>query len=566
MLKELRIKNFALIDFLTVSFHPGLNILTGETGAGKTILINALNLILGSRASSEFIRTGSESAEVEASFHIEKDHPIYSILDSSGYSFHPDDDLIIRRIIFQSEKANRCYLNGHPVPLSLLVNIGNWLVDIHGQHEHQFLLNSANHLEILDRFGRLKYNVEQVSTAYFEYKEAMNKFEELMGKVKEIEMERDLILSQKEEIDHVKPVKGEEETLLHEGNLLAKAAKIQELVMYIDNVLYQAEGSVYEKLGEVSAKVQELSDLDQQLKLMSETVNSILIQIEEITHQLRSYISKKDFSPHRLEEIEERLDQISRLKKKYRLSLDDLIRFREQIEDRWQVLEDYETLIQKYSAEVEKKLATLKDKSSQLSEKRRYWAKLIEKEIEGHLDELQINKAKFIINFYDPVISEAAPSKGLTSRGWDDIEFVFSANLGENPKPLSKIASGGEISRIMLAFKSCLAQADQVSTLVFDEIDTGIGGKAAISVGKKMKNLALKCQTICITHMPQIACNADSHYLVSKRIKNGRTITVVNQLSKDCQIEELAKMIAGDGKSEIAKKHAIEMLERAASY
>lgn len=561
MIKELRIRNFALIDNLGISFEPGLNILTGETGAGKTILINALNLVLGGRASADYIRDGAESAEVEASFFIESDHLIYSKLQDAGFDLYPAEDIIIRRIIFRSERANKCYLNNHLIPLSLLVNIGDWLIDIHGQHEHQFLLNPAYHLDILDRFAKLQSEINAVETAYNEYIMTRQGLEETIKRKEEAESEKILLLARLEDIERANLIEGEEETLLQDRSRLVHAVRIQELILGIDSELYQSEGSVYEKMGEIITKIKELCILDPIFKEIFETMNSILIQTGDISHQIMDYISKEDFSPNHLEEIEQRLDEISRLKKKYKLNFTDLLSYKEELNQRLQDIDEFEDRINGLSSELKEKWELLSGKAYKLSEKRRHSARIIEKEVEDHLKSLNINNARFSIKFFNPPMQENNPPRHLSAKGWDDIEFVFSANIGEEPKSLAKIGSGGEISRIMLAFKASLAEADQVLTLVFDEIDTGIGGKTAIAVGQKMKSLAKKCQIICITHLPQIASNANTHYLVSKDVKEGRTITNVIRLSRDSQIEELAKMIAGDIKSGIAIKTAEEMLK-----
>lgn len=566
MLKELRIKNFALIDRLSVCFDPYLNILTGETGAGKTILINALNLVLGGRASSDYIRSGEDSAEVEAAFSPENGHYLYSYLESSGYPCLPDDDLIVRRIIFRSEKANRCYLNGHIIPLSLLINIGAWLIDIHGQHEHQILLNPIRHLEILDSYGGLDKEVSQTAIAFHRYQEARKRYDDLLRSREESKRDHELLAFQRDEIDRAGLAPGEEEELLKEHNLLAHAAKIMELTGSMVSDLYQSDGSVSEILGNTASKLYRLSSLDPYFKSIEENMNSIIIQIEDIAHQLTEYESKQDFSPEHLEQIEERLDFINRLKKKYRLTFEEILQYRKDIENRWLLIEDYEGQISTASKQMNDAWGNLSEQAFQLSEKRRSVAIRIEKEVAAQLNDLGMGQARFIVAFSDPPVIENGPPKNMTSRGWDEAEFLFSANTGEEPRPLARIASGGEISRLMLAFKSCLTEADKVLTLVFDEIDTGIGGETAAIVGLKIKKLSTKRQILCITHLPQIASHATSHFLASKKIENGRTLTVVDHLSRTEQIKELAKMIAGVSQSEIAIQHATEILERTAKH
>jgi len=562
VLKELHIRNFALIDRLSISFDPHLNILTGETGAGKTILINALNLLLGGRASAEFIRTGEESAEVEAAFRLDKGHPIHACLESAGCPCSPEDDLIIRRIIFRSEKANRCYVNGRMVPVSILDAIGSWLVDIHGQHEHQLLLNPSRHLDILDRFGSLEGDAMQVSSSFCAYQESRSTWEDLVRRREESAREQEILAFQRNEIDNARLVPGEEDELLGEQNILAHAVRIRELTSSILNTMYQSEGSVTETLGDVLGRCQALSCLDPRFRPMEDTLNGMLIQIDDITRQLMEYESKQDFSPERLEGIEERLDLIGRLKKKYQRTFEELIEFRNSMEERWELLENYEERIRTAEDAMNARWHDLRRSALELSEKRRRVAKQIERDVGAQLNDLALGHARFTVAFFDSPVPDDAPPKNMTSRGFDEIEFLFSANPGEEPRPLARIASGGEISRVMLGFKSCLAIADQVLTLVFDEIDTGIGGSAAVKVGQKMKGLASKRQIICITHLPQIASNATTHFLVSKRVERGRTLTEVSTLSTGERIRELAKMIAGDSQSEIALRHATEILEK----
>ncbi|MGA1843820.1 MAG: DNA repair protein RecN [bacterium] len=562
MLKELHIRNFALIDQLSISFDPHLNILTGETGAGKTILINALNLLLGGRASTDFIRTGEESAEVEAAFRLDEGHPVHACLESAGCPCAPEDDLIIRRIIFRSEKANRCYVNGHMVPVSLLDAIGSWLVDIHGQHEHQILLNPSRHLDILDRFGNLEGDVMQVSDSFHAYQASRNTWEELVRRREESAREREILAFQRKELEVARLVPGEEEELLGEQNILAHAVKIRELTSSLLNTLYQSEGSVTETLGDALGRFQSLSSLDLRFRPMEETLNGVLIQIEDITHQLMEYESKQDFSPDHLERVQERLDCISRLKKKYQRTFEELIGLRNTMEERWELLENYEERIRNAEDAMHERWQDLRRHALDVSEKRRRVARRIEQGIEAQLNDLALGQARFVVSHSHPPVSDQGPPKNMTARGFDEIEFLFSANPGEDPRPLARIASGGEISRVMLGFKSCLAMADQVLTLVFDEIDTGIGGSAAVKVGQKMKDLASKRQIICITHLPQIASNASTHFLVSKRVERGRTLTEVTPLSTGERIRELAKMIAGDSQSETALRHASEILEK----
>ncbi|MGA1794756.1 MAG: DNA repair protein RecN [bacterium] len=562
MLEELHIRNFALIDQISISFDPHLNILTGETGAGKTILINALNLLLGGRASTEFIRTGEESAEVEAAFRLDEGHPVRACLESAGCPCSPEDDLIIRRIIFRSEKANRCYVNGRMVPVSLLDTIGSWLVDIHGQHEHQLLLNTSRHLDILDRFGSLDGDAMQVSDSFHAYQASRTTWEELVRRREESAREREILAFQRKELESARLAPGEEEDLLGEQNILAHAVKIRELTSSLLNTLYQSEGSVTETLGDALGRFQSLCSLDPRFRPMEETLNGVLIQIEDITHQLTEYESKQDFSPDHLEWIQERLDLISKLKKKYQRSFEGLIELRNTMEERWELLENYEERIRTAEDAMHERWQDLRRHALDVSEKRRRVARRIERSIEAQLNDLDLGQARFVVSCSHPPIPEQVPPKNMTARGFDEVEFLFSANPGEDPLPLARIASGGEISRVMLGFKSCLAMADQVLTLVFDEIDTGIGGSAAVKVGRKMKDLASKRQIICITHLPQIASNASTHFLVSKRVERGRTLTEVTPLSTGERIRELAKMIAGDSRSETALRHASEILEK----
>ncbi|MGA1824491.1 MAG: DNA repair protein RecN [bacterium] len=561
MLRDLCIRNFALIDELQISFDKGLNILTGETGTGKSILITAISLVLGGRAFSSYIRSGVDSAEVEAAFQIDSHPIILSHLKSAGLPADANEDLIIRRIIYRSERSNRCYINGRLCPLGTLIDIGTWLVDMHGQHEHQLLLHPSNHLLILDKFGGLEKFRHELSISYHEY----TKLNSELNSLKEVEnrasQEYQLLTFQKKELDEANIQKGEIEELYEMRKILANERKIRESSAQIQQILYQSDGSVSEILSKIQSSLSELSKIDTYFSPLGNQIEDALCQIEDVSHQLADYGERFDSNPDKLNEIEARIDEIKRLQKKYQAdNIDSLMTIHSEIEYKLNNSESRKNRIEKTEKMLNSAKAELEKESSNLSKKRHTAAKQLESILNKEFLSLNMNQARFAVSF-KPI------SEDTTYRidGWDHIEYLISTNVGEPLKPLAQIASGGEISRIMLALKSSLAEADQVLTLTFDEIDTGIGGKVIGLIAKKLKLLSKRQQIICITHSPQIASYADIHYLVQKKVIGERTLVRAKKLHKHERVDEIAKMMGADSNSKIALQHAREILQKSDS-
>lgn len=558
MLTELCIRNFALIDKLQIRFDKGLNILTGETGAGKSIVITAVSLLLGGRASLHYIRSGKECAEVEGSFQIDNHPIIFNYLLSSGFPLHEKEDIIIKRIIYRQEKSNRCYINGRLCPLGTLIFIGAWLIDMHGQHEHQRLLTPANHQNILDKFASLEEEVQIVSNLFNTYKETQANLAALQNKENQIITEQQLLNFQKEEIDKANLVSGELDSLYERRSILVNSKKIKESTNKIQEALYQSDGAVSEILSKIQSSLLDLSKIDKFFNPLANQLGDTICQIEDISGQLLEYGEKFELNIEDLDEFEDRIDEIKKLQKKYQAdSVEELLELSLKIE---QKLDNYNSLkenILKTQNSLNSLKLNLDAECSKLTQKRKSAAIELESKLNKEFKSLSMNEAKFSVSF-----KKNKENISFGPNGWDQIEYLISTNFGEPLKPLAQIASGGEISRIMLALKSSLSKADQVLSLIFDEIDTGIGGKIIGLIAKKLKQLANKHQIICITHSPQIASCADTHYVVNKEIVGMRTLIQVKELNKEERIDEIAKMMGADSDSVFGFEHAKEILQK----
>jgi DNA repair protein RecN (Recombination protein N) len=543
MLRELWIKNFAIIDDLRVRFDAGLNVLTGETGAGKTIIIDALSLALGSRAQSDLVRAGEKEAVVQAYFEIERDSKLPDIgIDISH-------DLILRRSISLTGKS-RAYINDTMVNIQSLSEIGKFLVDIHGQHEHQSLLSVDTHRLLLDAYGRLRDYIEKVESLYHEVQALKKEADELTQKIKERSHRLDLLRFQIHEIDAASLRHGEKEGLSEEKKILSNLSRLNELTEAAYSILYGSEGSCMEKFSSVVSKAREMASIDQSISNTLNVLESALPLIEETVISLRGCKDKYNIDPEKLTEIEERLELIKRLERKYGEGIATIFRYRVEAEKELTGLELSDERLDSIEAELKVKEEMLINAARSLSEKRKKIARKIEELVENELRELAFGKAEFKIDIRQ---------EALTSHGLDRVEFMFSANPGEPPKPLVKIASGGELSRVMLALKGILADVDNIPILIFDEVDAGIGGKTAESVGMKLKTISNKHQVLCTTHLPQIASLGDFHIKIEKRQKDGRVCVDVTELSGKERQNEIARMLSGRI-TEMSLKHARELL------
>jgi DNA repair protein RecN (Recombination protein N) len=547
MLKELRIKNFAIIDDLKVRFEKGLNVLTGETGAGKSIIVDSLGLALGGRSQSDLVRSGEKEAVVQAYF-----EPVeVSELPDIGIDF--ETGLILRRAISASGRS-RAFINDNMVSLQSLAEFGRSLVDIHGQHEHQSLLSVERHRLFLDAFGRLREDAARVGMLFREVSVMKKELADLKEKVKERAHRLDLLRFQLQEIDGSSLRAGEKEELVEKRTILSNIARLRELAETAYAAIYGSEGSCIERLSYIIAKVREMSSADPSVSEILNMLESGLPLIEDAAVSLRRHKERYDIEPASLADVEDRLESIGKLEKKYGEGIENIIRYRDNAERELKELESSDERIDICEKELGKKQEELLNAASSLSGKRKRTARRIEELVTRELKELALGKAEFVIDVVPDTMSAS---------GADKVEFLFSANPGENPRPLQKIASGGELSRVMLALKSILADFDSIPVLIFDEVDTGIGGKTAISVGKKLREIADKHQVLCTTHLPQIASQGDFHLKIEKAQRGQRVSVEIKELSGADRVTEVARMLSGKV-TQVSLKHAQELIEGAA--
>jgi DNA repair protein RecN (Recombination protein N) len=563
MLKELRINNFAIIDNLHVKFASGLTALTGETGAGKSIIIDALNLILGGRADSNFIRTGETSATVESIFEIDNLETL-GILKELGIS-SDNGEIVVRRTISSSGK-NRCLINDSTVTVGVLATLGNRLVDIHGQHDHQALLNSEIHVDILDLYGKTTEERKEFSKKYFNYLEEIRKIDELRSKESNRIEREDFLRFQINEIDKANLSIDEENQLKSEKNKLQHAEKIQGSIKLVLDLIVDSEGAVFDRFGVAQKKLESLLSIDPELEKQVQRGQTAFYEIEELVEELRDYIQKVEFNPSRLEEIEDRMAEINGLKRKYGGDIDLILSQRDKIAEELDTLSNFQENIKNIQKCINSHQIVLAKNSVALADKREKTASVFKKNVEKELCDLGMKDVKLEVQFnYEKddssFVAYRKQKVKINSTGIGVIEFLFSPNPGEDLKPLVKVASGGELSRLMLALKSNLNKQDIIPVMVFDEVDTGIGGKIAEVVGNKLKKIATEKQVFCITHLPQIAGKAGSHFMVFKTVKDKRTHSSIRQLSEQERVEEIARMSSGEKITETTLKHAREMIQ-----
>lgn len=551
MLLTLHIKNYALIDDLTIDFTDGLNILTGETGAGKSIIIDALGLVLGERADAEGVRKGADRAVVEATLAVKGNKRLKSLLGSSDYEFR--DELILRREVL-AKGQSRAFVNDSPASQALLKEVGNLLVDLHGQHEHQSLLRSETHVELLDDAGGLRGLVEEFSASLEEQQSVLAGIVELRDREQQLQEKKELYAFQCSEIDAVGPRPGEEEELENELRILENAEKLYSATERLYQTLYEGDQAVHDQLVLVRNELEALGRIDTAFAEPRNEAASAAAIVDELAKFIQRYNSRIEFSPERLEGIRERLGRLSLLKKKYGGSLEAVALHRERIGKEVALAENFAAEI----ASLEGRFSGVRDSTSEiaqrLSAKRREIARRINKGVVEALTELGIPHPAFETRIDNRKASgdPYAPVKlgrdlyAASGTGMDFVEFCVSTNIGEDVKPLAKVASGGEVSRIMLALKMILAKSDRLPMLVFDEIDVGVSGRIAQAVGKNLKKLSQFHQIIAITHLPQIAGLADTHFVVEKVEAAKRSLTRVRRLDDDERVREVAKLMSGE--------------------
>ncbi|WP_434653957.1 DNA repair protein RecN [Thermoanaerobacterium thermosaccharolyticum] len=563
MILALSIKNIALIEEAEIKFEDGLNILTGETGAGKSIVIDSMMLLLGGRANKDIIRNGTQKATVEGIFLINSHRDlIHNILDEAGIEYEEDDTLIISRDITENGR-NYCRVNGRIVPLSFLNKLGTYLVDILGQHEHQFLLDNSKHMSILDNFQdkdffRIKNMIEDLLE---KYNSLNNKLKEFNLDDKEKISRIDLLKYQINEIESANIMPGEEDDLIEKRNILMNSEKLFNYMNESYSLLYKGIGdnaSIIDTLSTVLKNLDTSFRIDKKLEKLKDMVESVLYTLEDCSLQIRDYVENIDFNADNLNEIEKRLDLLNNLKRKYGRTIEEIIKYKEEKNDELLKLLNAEKEINKINEEKEKIMAKIKKLSDELHLKRRNVADFLEKKISTVLSELNMPNTIFKVD----IRKKDVPNEN----GMDDVEFLISTNIGEPLKPLEKIASGGELSRIMLALKTILADFDGISTLIFDEVDTGISGKAAQAVAEKIALISRNHQVICVTHLPQITSMADAHYKITKEVNKDKTYIKIEKLNYEGKIKELSRIISGSIMTDTTYNHSKELIDLAQKY
>ena len=567
MLFSLYIKNYALIQELSVVFTPGLTIITGETGAGKSILIGALNLVLGERASSDLVRSGATKAVIEAVLKEVHSEKIDTLLNSAEIETTPE--LILRREL-SSGGQSRCFINDTPSTVSLLKQVGDVIIDLHGQHEHQMLLHADTHETLLDDFASTTTEVSTYKAARAELLELQQQQNRLKQEAADIHDKKEIVDFQLNEINSLDLKSGEDETIENEITLLENAEALFSLCTSLSELLYDSEHSIYSAVATALHLVEKLAEIDKRFDIHIEESRTAKSIIDELARFTRSYTSDIDFNPARLDSLRERQLKLQRLCKKYGRTLSGLIDLQNELDRKIALEDNLEEELNRIDQQITLQKADLSRVAETLSVKRQQAAQRLETVIQQQLAELGIPNATFIVSIAhekqdDGEISIEDNNFAAFSSGYDRIEFLISANPGEKPRPLVKVASGGEISRIMLAMKSALAGSDKLPILIFDEIDTGISGRIAEAVGKSLKRLSRLHQIIAITHLPQIAAMADLHLQVQKSQQNDRTVTEVTTLDHASHLQAIAGLISGKEISPSSLNHAAELVAAAQS-
>ncbi len=566
MLSLLKIKNIALIDEIQLEFSHGLNLLTGETGSGKSIIVDSLGALTGERVSSDLIKEGESNAQIEGLFNLTPSANLHEIFYESGIDSGDSEeiDLIVRRELAASGR-NRIFVNNQLVTSNFLKKIGAFLVDIHGQGEQATLFNPLNHLEILDEYASLKNLRTNLSEKYRDFAKTQREIENLREDEAQKLQLLDVLQFQVDEINKVNLQPGEDDALNEEKRRLNNVEKLSALSDEAYLLLYDNEEATVSTLEKAARKIEELSEYESSFKEYDEGLQTAQAVLEDLAISVRDFRNRLEFSPERLEEIENRLAEISRLKRKYGGATETVLAHLQESEERLKNIETFE----ERKEELKKVLARQREdyliSAREIHDKRTKAARKFEREVETNLKAVALEKARFEVRIDAPDAADlqSGNNRRLTAKGFDQIEFYFSANIGESVKPLAKVASGGEASRLMLILKTTAKAGDAEKSVVFDEIDVGIGGRVAEAVGLKLKELARTQQVLCVTHQAQIASLADQHFLVEKETVGKKTRVSVRDLSEKEKVEEIARMLTGAQITETARQHAKEMLKTA---
>lgn len=562
MINELTIKNFAIIDDIRISFSNGFSVLTGETGAGKSIIIEAVNLILGARAAADLVRTGEKNAELTAIFEVDPGSPAALIM--ADQEMDPGEGLMIRRVI-NADGRHKVYINSKPSTMQLLKQVTRNLAGISSQHAHQSLFNEENHLSILDRFAATQNLAAEVKKVYNELAPLKRQIQELRTNAHKADQENDLLRFQIDEIKEAAILEDEDEILQQERIRLKNGTDILTCVTAAVDELYARENSILERLGRIRNDLDRRSTLDPALVPIMEKTSQSLFDLEDLAEELRVYASKIDLDPGLLDQTEERLDLIQRLKRKYGGTLERLFQKYTDMQSQLELTDNVEERIARLEQKAETLAGTLREKALILSKRRMEGAERLGSLAEMELGELEMGNTRFVVSLEctpsDTADYFTVDKRLISPSGIDRVSFLISPNPGEEPRPLSRIASGGELSRVVLALKTILSRTEALDTLIFDEVDSGIGGRTSDKVGKKLRKLADTYQVICITHLAQIARFGTSHYKIEKNVVNGRTATSITPLpDMESRVIEIARMIGGEQITDATIAHAREML------
>lgn len=550
------IKNFAIIESLSLRFQEGMTVLTGETGAGKSIIIDALGLLVGGRGSTDFIRHGEERLELQGLFALAEDNAACrNALLENGIDA-TDDMVVLERSLFRSGK-NSCRINGKLVTTVLLRQIGSKLIDIHSQHEHQELMNEEFHLSLLDRFAadKIKPVLTKYQTYFKEYQTISKEWENWTKNERELAQRLDMLRFQQQEIENANLQVGEEDRLLEQKNILANFEKLNENLQGAYTAI-QGEPGGLEFVGEAMRQMDTAASIHTDYKAVSEAISSSYYMLEDSMSQIRQALDQLEFQPEELNLIESRLNDLNQLKRKYGKTIEDIIQYEQEISSEMEKLTDSESHV----GHLESKLASMKTEltkqANTLTDIRKKAATILEKQIKQELNQLYMEKAIFSVRFETDKME-------LTENGQDSIVFYMSTNPGEPLKPLAKIASGGELSRMMLALKTIFSRHQGITSIIFDEVDTGVSGRVGQAIAEKIYAVSVGSQVLCISHLPQVAAMANHHYYITKKVQNKRTTTSVTILEGNNKVEEISRMIAGIEVTELTKQHAKEMMEQA---
>ncbi|GAA0443725.1 DNA repair protein RecN [Lentibacillus halophilus] len=566
MLTELSIQDFAIIDEISITFDEGLTVLTGETGAGKSIIIDALKLLAGGRGSVEYVRHGTNKAQMEGLFTLDDNHgTLYDIADQYGIDIQ-DNMMVLNRVITSGGKSI-CRVNGKLVTLAILREFGKRLIDIHSQHETQSLMEPDNHIRLLDMYSenQLTPTKHEYARLYEKLSSLQSRYKELSANEQEMSQRLDLLQFQQNEIKQANLVPDEDIQLEEERSQLANFERIYNGLLDAYNALYGEERGT-EWLNTASQALQNSKDYDTFIAEKAEELSNHYFLVEELMYDIRNYADSLHYDPERLNEVESRLNEIDRLKKKYGSSVNDILEYLAHIEEEIEQLTDKDTHLAKLEEQIRETYQDAYLEAKELHDLRQKLAQSLTTQIHEELADLYLEKTYFSIAFEVKPDTESGNDVKLHQNGFDYVQFLISANPGEPLKQLHKVASGGELSRMMLALKKLFAKHQGVTSVIFDEVDTGVSGRVAQAIAEKIYQISRQSQVLCITHLPQVAAMADIHKLIEKHEKDDRTATVVDELNEYGKMDELSRMITGTELTETTKEHAKEMLELASKY